>query len=132
MVLNPLFSKQNVRRLEPIIHQTLKTLLHRMEGWAKQGAPVQLNNALRAATKDIIQAYAFGPGKSYLEMEDCNAAFFDIITPQRVTHLGTYMYWLAVLMANLPPAIMTTLLPRVGVFATYIIVRPHALYIHIN
>ena len=122
-VLNPYFSKQSVRRLEPTINQTLSNLLNRMDEWARRGAPVPMNIAYRAATKDIIQAYAFGEGTKCLEMEDCNAAFFDVITPQRVVHLGTYLYYLAVFLANLPPAIMTVLLPRVGVFATFMQVR---------
>ncbi|KIW66115.1 hypothetical protein PV04_08319 [Phialophora macrospora] len=52
-------------------------------------------------------------------MEDCNAAFFDIMTPQRVCHLGTYMYWLAYTMANLPPSITISLVPRVALFARF-------------
>lgn len=121
-VLNPFFSSQNVRRLSPVINGILFNLLRRMEGWAKAGQPVKLNSAYRAATKDVIQAYALGDGEMCLDMEDCNAAFFDVFTPQRVCHLGTHAFWLAYLMANLPPVIMTTLLPRVGVFATFMIV----------
>ncbi|KAI8712413.1 hypothetical protein NCS52_01339400 [Fusarium sp. LHS14.1] len=119
--LNPFFSSQNVRRLSPVINDILFNLLRRMEGWAKAGGPVKLNSAYRAATKDVIQAYALGDGEMCLDMEDCNAAFFDVFTPQRVCHLGTHAFWLAYLMANLPPVIMTTLLPRVGVFATFMI-----------
>ena len=123
-VLNPYFSQQNVRRLEPVINDTLAALLHRMDGWAKAGTPTQMNRAFRAATKDIIQAYAFGEGsEKCLDMQDCNAAFFDILTPQRVCYLGTYVYWLAVIMANMPPAIMIALIPRVAVFATFMEVR---------
>ncbi|CAJ2502883.1 Uu.00g102770.m01.CDS01 [Anthostomella pinea] len=119
-VLNPYFSQQNVRRLEPVINETLASLLHRMDGWAREGAPVSMNRAFRAATSDIIQAYAFGgAGRKYLDMEDCNAGFFDVLTPQRVCHLGTHVYWLAKFMANLNPAIMTYLLPRIGIFATF-------------
>ncbi|KAJ4320930.1 hypothetical protein N0V84_005634 [Fusarium piperis] len=120
-VLNPFFSSQNVRRLSPVINGILFNLLRRMEGWAKAAQPVKLNSAYRAATKDVIQAYALGDGEMCLDMEDCNAAFFDVFTPQRVCHLGTHAFWLAYLMANLPPVIMTTLLPRVGVFATFMI-----------
>ncbi|KAH6886986.1 cytochrome P450 [Thelonectria olida] len=120
-VLNPYFSSQNVRRLSPVINDTLENLLRRMEGWAKAGEPVTMNRAYRAATKDVIQSYALGEGDKCLDMEDCNAAFFDVITPQRVCHLGTHVYWLAVLMANLPPALMIALLPRVGVFARFMI-----------
>ncbi|KAL6365783.1 hypothetical protein LRP88_00358 [Fusarium phalaenopsidis] len=120
-VLNPFFSSQNVKRLSPVINGILFNLLRRMEGWAKAGQPVKLNSAYRAATKDVIQAYALGDGEMCLDMEDCNTAFFDVFTPQRVCHLGTHAFWLAYLMANLPPVIMTTLLPRVGVFATFMI-----------
>ncbi|KAG4217136.1 hypothetical protein PC116_g34383 [Phytophthora cactorum] len=49
-----------------------------MDGWAKAGEPVRMNVAFRAATKDIIQAYAFGEGDKCLDKEDCEAAFFDI------------------------------------------------------
>jgi hypothetical protein len=118
-VLNPYFSQQNVRRLEPMINDTLAALLYRMDGWAKIGTPTQMNIAFRAATKDIIQAYAFGEGKKCLDMEDCNVAFFGIMTPQRVCHLGTYVYWLAAIMANLPPSITIALIPRVAVFARF-------------
>ena len=117
--LNPYFSHANVRRLEPVINSTLADLLYRMEGWAKDGQPVHMNTVYRAATKDVIQAYAFGGGEKCLDMEDCNAAFFDVMTPQRVVHLGTHVYWLAKLLTNLPVAVMTKLLPRVGVFVRY-------------
>ncbi|KAM5357937.1 hypothetical protein ACJZ2D_015753 [Fusarium nematophilum] len=120
-VLNPYFSSQNVRRLSPVINETLSNLLRRMEGWSKDGRPVTLNRAYRAATKDVIQSYAFGEGEKCLDMEDCNAAFFDVITPQRICHLGTHVFWLAKLMANLPPALMTAILPRVGVFASFVV-----------
>lgn len=121
-VLNPYFSQQNVRRLEPVINDTLAALLRRLDGWAKTGMPVHMNTAFRAATKDIIQAYALGEGAKCLDMEDCNAAFFDVVTPQRVCHLGTYIYWLAKIMANFPPAMMIALIPRVAVFAKFMMV----------
>ena len=102
-----------------MINSTLGDLLGRMRRW-EDGTPVQMNRVYRAATKDVIQAYAFGDGgEKCLEMEDCNAAFFDIMTPQRVCHAGTHVYWLAYIMANLPPWIMLVLLPRVGVFAAF-------------
>lgn len=125
-VLGPFFSQQNVRRLvEPVVNDALANLLRRMEGWGREGAkPVRLNRPFRAATADIINAYALGAAGGgarmrCLDMEDCIAAFFDVMTPQRVVHLGTHVYWLAVLMANIAPSIMTTLFPRIGVFATF-------------
>ncbi|KAI0019377.1 cytochrome P450 [Xylariomycetidae sp. FL0641] len=119
-VLNPYFSLQNVRRLEPVINDTVANLLYRMEGWAKTGEPVQMNRAFRAATKDIIQAYALGDGQRCLDMEDCNADFFDVFTPQRIAHLGTYAYWLSVAMTNMPVSVIKYIAPKVSVFAKFL------------
>jgi cytochrome P450 len=119
-VLNRYFSRQSVRQLEPAINDTLATLLERLKGWAKEGTPVHMNTVFRAAAKDIIQQYAFGGGQSCLEMEDCNAPFFDVLEPHPVTHLGTYMPWLARIMRSIPPALMTILAPRIGVFTQFL------------
>lgn len=84
---------------------------------------MEMNRAFRAATKDVIQAYCFGEGsggQKCLEMEDCNTAFFDVMTPQRVIHLGPHIRWLAVLLNNLPLRVMLFLVPRVGVFAEFV------------
>ena len=126
--LNPYFSQQSVRKLEPIINDTLASLWRRMDGWARAGAPVEMNIAFRAATKDIIQRYALGDGsEKCLEMEDCNESFFAPMKPHPVVHLGTHVFWLAYVMANLPPAIMIALVPRVGVFARFMQVSNQSL-----
>ncbi|KAI1473716.1 cytochrome P450 [Daldinia eschscholtzii] len=119
-VLNPFFSQQNVRRLEPIINDTLANLFYRMDGWAKAGEPVRMNVAFRAATKDIIQAYAFGEGDKCLDKEDCDTAFFDIMAPSRLAHVGTHIFWLANLLSKLPPKVMTALVPKVGGFTSFV------------
>lgn len=121
-VVYPYFSKQNVRQLEPIINHTLQTLLGRMNRWAYEGRPIRISVPFRAATKDIIQAYCFGPAESCLEMEDCNASFFDVLTPQRVCHLGTHFPRICALSAKLPPWLTILLIPRVALFANFIMV----------
>lgn len=93
-----------------------------MDGWARDGKPAEMNRAFRAATKDVIQAYCFGEGEKCLDMEDCNAAFFDVMTPQRIVHLGPHVRWLAVLLNNLPLSIMVRLAPRIAVFAEFVMV----------
>ncbi|KAJ1326613.1 cytochrome P450 family 628 [Microdochium nivale] len=128
-VLNPFFSQGNVRRLEPIINDTLVNLLRRMDGWAQQGRPVQFNDPLRAATKDIIEAYAFGEGGAkYLDMEDCNKPFFDVVGPQPFAHIGTHFLWLSIFLRNVPPAVMKFMIPRVTTFVAYM----EKLYVQIN
>lgn len=123
--LNPYFSHANVRRLEPVINDTLANVLHRMEGWAREGKPVGMNVAFRAATKDVIQAYAFGEAERCLDMEDCNAAFFDIMIPQSSFHMGTHFRSFMLFMSNLPLAVMKLLVPRIAVFAGFMKVRKY-------
>jgi cytochrome P450 len=53
--LNPYFSQQNVRRLEPVINDTLANLLHRMDRWGQSAEVVHMNVPFRAAAKDVIQ-----------------------------------------------------------------------------
>ncbi|KAH7320881.1 cytochrome P450 [Stachybotrys elegans] len=118
--LNPYFSQQNVRRLEPVVSDTLAHLFRRMDGWAREGEPVQINAAFRAATKDIIQAYAFGESERYLDVEDCRRGFFEVLAPNRIAHLGTHAHWLVTLMTRMPTAIMTKIVPGVGFFKLYL------------
>ncbi|KAJ6441185.1 cytochrome p450 protein [Purpureocillium lavendulum] len=122
--LAPFFSPHRVRQLQPTIQATLAALLRRMDGWAADGVPVQLSFAFRAATKDVIQQYALGGGggggQMSLDMDDCNAAFFDVIRPHWVTHLGTHASCLARTMSSLPPSLMTRLVPRIGVFMRWV------------
>ncbi|KAI1389790.1 cytochrome P450 [Hypoxylon trugodes] len=119
-VLNPLFSQQNVRRLEPVINDALANLFYRMDGWAKTGTPLRMNVAFRAATKDIIQAYAFGEGDKCLDKEDFNTEFFDIMAPSALAHVGTHFYWLATFLTNIPPKIMISLVPKIGLFSRFV------------
>lgn len=119
-VLSRFFSQQNVRRLVPAINDTLANLLDRMEGWAKNGSPVSLNAAYRAATKDIIQAYALGDGQRCLDMEDCNAAFFKILNAERLSHVSVHFHWFPALMARLPTRVLTALTPHISAFIQFI------------
>ncbi|KAF1931945.1 cytochrome P450 [Didymella exigua CBS 183.55] len=119
-VLSRFFSQQNVRRLVPVINDTLAKLLDRMHGWARDGEPVSLNAAYRAATKDIIQAYALGDGERCLDLPDCNAAFFKTLHAERLTHVSAHFHWFPALMARLPVSVITALTPHISVFIQFI------------
>ena len=118
-VLNPYFSMQNVRRLEPVIQETFRNLLRRMEGWAQVGTPVPLNMAFKATTKDIITAYALGQDEKCLDMEDLNAPFFNSIAPVRENHIGTYMYYVSKVLQSMPPFLIIKLVPKVTNFVHF-------------
>ncbi|KAH9900134.1 cytochrome P450 [Xylariomycetidae sp. FL2044] len=120
-VLNPYFSMQNVRRLEPVINDTLANLFRRLEGWARDGRPVKLNFAYKAATKDVIQAYCFGEDSpKCLDAEDCNAAFFKVQEPNILAHVGSHFNTLMRILTSIPPKIMTFFIPQIAVFANFL------------
>ena len=119
-VLSKFFSQQNVRRLTPVITETLGDLLQRMDGWAKGGKPIVINAAFQAATKDVIQSYALGEGSKCLHMDDCNASFFAVMNQGRGVHVTSHFHWLSVLMAKLPPRILVALSPSVMAFITFV------------
>lgn len=92
--LNPFFSQQNVRRLDPIISDTFANLLRRMGGWAVVGSPVRMSIPSRAAVKDVIQACAFGEGEKCLEMEDCSSGFFDLSRCNFPSLFGLWLHYI--------------------------------------
>lgn len=119
-VLSRFFSQQNVRRLVPVINETLTNLLGRMDSWAKAGSPISLNAAFRAATKDIIQDYALGEGQKCLDMEDCNAAFFETLNSERLTHVAVHFHWFSSGMTKLPPNVIVALSPHILAFMNFV------------
>ncbi|KAJ5710309.1 Cytochrome P450 monooxygenase sdnE [Penicillium malachiteum] len=119
-VLAPFFSRQNVLLLAPGIQDTAKNLLRRTEGWAQTEDPVLLKPAFQAATKDVIQTYAFGEGERCLDMEDLNAAFFKTLNTGRGCHINVHFHWLAVLFTKLPPAVIFAISPNVLSFARFV------------
>lgn len=111
---------QNVRRLEPIIQQTLLNLFSRLEKWGHMDVPAPMNTAYKATTKDIIHAYAFGDGEKCLEMDDLNEAFFESMAPVWTNHLGTYFPIIIEIMNILPPRLVTMIMPRVAFFVRFV------------
>ncbi|MCJ1307894.1 hypothetical protein MMC25_001542 [Agyrium rufum] len=112
-VLNPYFSKASVRKLEPMVQDTLGELLKRMDAMADKGA-IPLQYAYKATTTDIITEYCFGStvNSNYLRMDDFNAPFFDAVQQNfEMSHWMMHLAWLGPLMAKLPERVMLTLMP---------------------
>ena len=119
-VLNPFFSMQSIRRLEPIMHDVLTTFFVRMDRWARTSTPAPMFMAFRATTKDIIQAYCFGDGKRSLEAEDLDVDFFSAISPSVLSHVGGYAYYLMLCIQSLPLWMILRLMPKVHTFVCFL------------
>ncbi|KAI5893942.1 cytochrome P450 [Schizophyllum commune H4-8] len=63
--ISPLFSRRAIAKLEPFIQEKIDKLTNRLLNYHDVSKPVDLLQALRAATLDIIYSYCFG--------EDCYA-----------------------------------------------------------
>ena len=110
--LNPYFSKASIRRLEPVITQTLDNLLHRLDACAKSGEVIPLTAAYKAVTSDIITGYCFGESTGFLMWDDYNSPFFDAVAEYfGLAWLMTHVAWLGPLLNSIPVNVQIRLMP---------------------
>ncbi|KAG4419362.1 hypothetical protein IFR04_007510 [Cadophora malorum] len=116
-VLNPFFSKQNVRRLEPVLQRTLRKVLGRLEKSAKSGEPINTNLMYSATTSDIISDYCFGESYNNLDKEDFNEPFFSAFHEAgKGYHFACWNPWLVPTVRALPQSIVALFMPKLDVF----------------
>ncbi|KAH7327506.1 cytochrome P450 [Rhexocercosporidium sp. MPI-PUGE-AT-0058] len=116
--INPFFSKNNVRKLEPIIQGNVSKLMHRLERLEETGEPVNLNIIFSAFTSDIIIEYAFGESQHYLDKEDFNQDFFSMM--DSIHHIGAaakQFGWLLPVVLSIPEFITTRVDRGMAAFA---------------
>lgn len=97
------FSQANVRRLTPVINDVLGSLLRRFHGFAEDGQVFDIHSAMQAATKDVIQSYAFGDGPRCLDMEDMRANFLELLSLGKNTHFSVHFNWVASIFSTCHP-----------------------------
>ncbi|KAI6778383.1 uncharacterized protein J7T54_000501 [Emericellopsis cladophorae] len=113
-------SQANVRKLVPVVNETLEDLHRRFEGWAKEGKPVAMRAPWPAATRDVIAAYAFGGGVKCLQMADCNQPFFQLLNRERAGEVTVHFSWIMTAIIKMPPSIMNKLSPPIPHFQRFI------------
>lgn len=120
-LISKFFSQGRVRKLVPVVNATLQNLHRRLEGWAEEAKPISLNAAFQAATKDVIEEYAFGgSSRKSLDMPDCNAAFFGLLNAEVAGKVGVHFPWLLQSLLYVPPNIMAKLDPHVPFFQRFL------------
>lgn len=119
VAVNPFFSKQSVRRVEPITQRTLRKLLNRMEVWGAAGEPAPMLLAYKATTTDIINDYSFEGIPNALDKPDMNAPLFEALSGSVAAQIGTYFPAFVVILKKLPPAFILFLQPTMLSFIRY-------------
>ncbi len=115
--LNPYFSKQSIRRLEPHIHRVLAKALGRLAHHAETGAPINMNMLYSAITSDIISNYCFGPTEDNLDKDDLNEAWFRAFTEAgNGFHLSCFCPWITDGVKTLPVWIVLKIMPVAEIF----------------
>lgn len=113
--MNPFFSKESVRRLEPILREIIIQSLNWMDICGRSGEIVPVNMVYKAMTSDVIMRYTLGKSTNALAREDQNRALFETMEKAGETiHLMFHIGWLASLFESLPSAIMIGLAPTLG------------------
>ncbi|KAL2065828.1 hypothetical protein VTL71DRAFT_3498 [Oculimacula yallundae] len=115
--MNPFFSKQNVRKLEPVLQRTLEKVLVRLERNSKTGEPMVTNLLYSATTSDIIWDYCFGKSQNNLDKEDFNEPFFAANHEAgKGYHFATWNPWLIPTLTAVPKRIALLLMPQLKTF----------------
>jgi cytochrome P450 len=116
--LNPFFSKQNIRRLEPTIVQVLDQMLQQLDQSLRTKSPVNVGLLYRATSYDIISEYAFGHGLVSFSRQDLNEPYFQAHRRMVLTwHIISCFPFISVILRTVPLYITTVLLP---IFKTFV------------
>ena len=124
-VMNPFFSKQNVRLLEPVLHRSLGKVLKRLAQSAGSGQPLRMNLLYSATTSDIISDYCFGKSFNNLDKDDLNEPYFSAFhEASRSYHVACFNPWLVPTIRALPQKVVVLFMPEVEVFLNLLKVSP--------
>ncbi len=118
------FSKDSVRRVEPIIRAALKDMFTRIETDQGLEQPVTLSLVFSAFTSEIITQYCFGRSPRFLHAPDLNKQFFDMmIGVHEMGAMARQFSWLMPLLDALPQWLTLKLDPGTAKYYEHIEVR---------
>lgn len=142
--MSKMFSKDNVRRLEPVMRRNLDKLLVRLREFQEDGREIKILHMFGAFTNDVISEYAYGFSLNWLEAPQFNQVFFDMVGLQRrrveevrvmlsdeqidgfhdLGPLALQFKWFMGFFASLPRWVVLKINPGFGTFIKFKQVRP--------
>ncbi|KAH6973674.1 cytochrome P450 [Ilyonectria sp. MPI-CAGE-AT-0026] len=117
--LNPFFSTQSVRKLQPVIEERGDALLDSFRNYARvsNGQPLDVMYPFSAYTNDVINEYAFARSDHLVEESDFGAEVTNNLLIG--THMGPWVKhvnWVLTLVNALPESISSRCVPGWGGF----------------
>jgi hypothetical protein len=127
--LNPYFSKQSVRKLEPMIAQKIEKLCRRLHQARETGEVLNLRHAYAALTLDVITQYSFSKSYGALDADDWLCEWIVMVDEvSRGSHLNKQFGWLLPLMKSLPIWLVRIANPVIMPFINFTMVRVSSVY----
>jgi len=74
-----MFSKDSIRRLEPLMQDCLDKLFNRLQELRGSGKPISVLPMFAAFTSDLIVEYSFGISRNWLDAPEFNKGFFEMV-----------------------------------------------------
>ena len=113
--LNPFFSKETVRRLQPVIQDKVSLVMVRLAGFKKSGKPLDLRYLFTAFTNDVVESYAFGRSAHRIEAEDFDPSFHDASISGTIGGIVfKHCPWVIAIMQKLPPWVVIKMDPNMA------------------
>ncbi|KAK5325890.1 hypothetical protein LTR93_004113 [Exophiala xenobiotica] len=118
--MNPYFSMQRIRALEPEIQALVDKLCRRLNDFKGTGQPIMLQPAYTCFTTDVISDYTMGVGFHYLDEQDFIPQWSETLSG---IAQGTAFFkpfpWLLTILKALPQGLVTKLNPGMGLMFAF-------------
>ncbi|CEO59187.1 hypothetical protein PMG11_03870 [Penicillium brasilianum] len=113
--MNPFFSQQRIRQLEPMLRGMVDKLCDGMRAWIDRRAPLHMYHAFNAFTTDVVVEYTMGNSFHYLDDPDFTPQWSKTI--QAIVRAGVQFkqfQWIMGLFDYLPRWLVLSMNPDFG------------------
>jgi cytochrome P450 len=113
--MNPFFSQQRIRQLEPMLRGMVDKLCDGMRAWIDRRAPLHMYHAFNAFTTDVVVEYTMGNSFHYLDDPDFSPQWSKTI--QAIVRAGVQFkqfQWIMGLFDYLPRWLVLSMNPDFG------------------
>ncbi|CAG8974551.1 hypothetical protein HYALB_00005824 [Hymenoscyphus albidus] len=110
--MNPLFSKQSIFQLEPMVQRLVEKLCSRIDEFKKSGQPMPMRLAYQALTTDVVTAYALNKSWHHLDSPDFSPEW--VATVKATAEMGNLVKqvpWLISFFNVLPDFVIEAVFP---------------------
>ncbi|KAH6665560.1 cytochrome P450 monooxygenase [Halenospora varia] len=115
--MSSFFSKQNVRKLQPVVQERADLLVRRFEEVARAGGIINLEQAFAAFTNDVVMQYCFGQSDHRVETPGFDPTFYQTSFSAGVSNgVMRHMNFLLAFMNSLPISLATKISPEMASF----------------